>query len=151
MLLCEPYYWGMRLAVMDFELEVAPARAAAWTLVALGQRSCSTPTPSTATRQVAAAVRAQHDNVVAYVNSSIGTSAQALSAARAVVEDVPIIDFVNYVQADAVKAGADRRRRGAAGAVDRRAVQPHRVVPGRARSPCATWPGSTSTTTRCSA
>ena len=50
-------------------------------------------------------MRAQHDTVVAYVNSPVGTSAAALSAARAVVEDVPIIDFVNYVQADAVKAG----------------------------------------------
>ena len=43
--------------------------------------------------------------MVDYVNSPVGTSAEALSAARAVVEDVPIIDFVNYVQADAVKAG----------------------------------------------
>ena len=56
----------------------------------------------------------QHDKVVTYVNSPIGTSAAALSAARAVVEDVPIIDFINYVQADAVKAGltgADARCR----------------------------------------
>jgi len=35
-------------------------------------------------------VRGQHDAVVAYVNSVIGTSAQPLSAACAVVEDVPI-------------------------------------------------------------
>jgi 2',3'-cyclic-nucleotide 2'-phosphodiesterase/3'-nucleotidase len=55
--------------------------------------------------EVAAAVRAQHDKVVAYVNSPIGTSAQEMLAARAPVEDVPIIDFVNYVQADAVKQG----------------------------------------------
>jgi 2',3'-cyclic-nucleotide 2'-phosphodiesterase/3'-nucleotidase len=54
---------------------------------------------------VAAAVRSQHDKVVAYVNTVIGTSTQAMSAARAPVEDVPIIDFVNYVQADAVKQG----------------------------------------------
>ena len=50
-------------------------------------------------------MQAQHEKVVAYVNSPIGTSAQAMSAARAPVEDVPIIDFVNYVQADAVKQG----------------------------------------------
>lgn len=56
-------------------------------------------------RAVLAAVRAQHEQTVDYVNSVIGTSEQALSAARAVVEDVPIIDFVNFVQADAVKAG----------------------------------------------
>jgi 2',3'-cyclic-nucleotide 2'-phosphodiesterase/3'-nucleotidase len=42
---------------------------------------------------------------VKYVNSVVGTSAVAMSAARSVVEDVPIIDFVNFVQADAVKAG----------------------------------------------
>ena len=51
------------------------------------------------------AVQEQHDTVVGYVNSPIGTSAQALSAARSVVEDVPIIDFVQHVQAEAVKAG----------------------------------------------
>jgi 2',3'-cyclic-nucleotide 2'-phosphodiesterase/3'-nucleotidase len=48
--------------------------------------------------------------VVGYVNSPVGTSAQRLEAARGVVEDVAIIDFVNYVQADAVKkalTGAD--------------------------------------------
>mgnify|MGYP003343632188 CR=1 FL=1 len=49
------------------------------------------------------AIRLANDTVVAYVNSPVGTSAQELLAARAVVEDVPIIDFVNYVQADAVK------------------------------------------------
>jgi 2',3'-cyclic-nucleotide 2'-phosphodiesterase/3'-nucleotidase len=54
---------------------------------------------------VAAAVQSQHDTVIEYVNSVVGTSVSAMSAARAVVEDVPIIDFVNFVQADAVKAG----------------------------------------------
>ena len=68
---------------------------------------------------------------VAYVNAPIGTSTAAMSAARAVVEDVPIIDFVHYVQAEAVKAGLTGADAAAAGAVDRRAVQPDRVVPGR--------------------
>lgn len=54
---------------------------------------------------VLAAVQEQHEIVVSYVNSVIGSSTQELLAARAVVEDTPIIDFVNYVQADAVKAG----------------------------------------------
>jgi 2',3'-cyclic-nucleotide 2'-phosphodiesterase/3'-nucleotidase len=56
-------------------------------------------------RQVEKAVRKQHRTVIAYVNSPIGTSTQEMSAARAPVEDVPIIDFINYVQADAVKQG----------------------------------------------
>ena len=63
------------------------------------------------------------------MNSVIGTSTEALSAARAVVEDVPIIDFVNYVQADAVKKELTGADAGPAGAVDRGAVQPRGVVP----------------------
>jgi 2',3'-cyclic-nucleotide 2'-phosphodiesterase / 3'-nucleotidase len=55
--------------------------------------------------QVAKAVKKQHKAVVKYVNSVVGSSSQALSAARSPVEDVPIIDFVNYVQADTVKQG----------------------------------------------
>ena len=53
-----------------------------------------------------------------------------------VVEDVPIIDFINYVQARRGQGGADRRRREPAGALDRRAVQPGGVVPaGRRHDP----------------
>ncbi|MGZ4453422.1 MAG: bifunctional metallophosphatase/5'-nucleotidase [Nocardioides sp.] len=105
-LLCEPYYWGMRLAVMDFVVqEVYGSNGRRkWVLVASGSQLLSSSTAEE-DPQVAAAVRAQHDTVVGYVNSVIGTSTTALSADRAVVEDVPIIDFVNYVQADAVKAG----------------------------------------------
>ena len=99
-LLVEPLYWGMRVAVMDLRLELRGRR---WRVkTATGQTLNSNTVAEHP--DVAAAVRAQHDTVVTYVNSPIGTSVQALSAARAVVEDVPIIDFVNYVQADAVKA-----------------------------------------------
>jgi 2',3'-cyclic-nucleotide 2'-phosphodiesterase / 3'-nucleotidase len=54
--------------------------------------------------EVASLVLAQHRKVVDYVNSPIGTSTRAMSAQRAVVEDVAAIDFVNYVQADTVRA-----------------------------------------------
>ncbi len=104
-LLSEPLYWGMRLTVMDFVLEERRERGGKrWALVS----SSSQVLNSNAVAEdpaVAAAVRDQHRTVVDYVNSVIGTSAVALSAGRAVVEDVPIIDFVNFVQADAVKAG----------------------------------------------
>ena len=105
-LICEPYYWGMRLAVMDFVLKEVYTRSGArrWAIVGAGSQLLNSNTVD-ADPAVAAAVQSQHDTVISYVNSVIGTSAQALSAARAVVEDVPIIDFVNYVQADAVKAG----------------------------------------------
>lgn len=105
-LLCEPYYWGMRLAVMDFVVQEVFGENGRqkWVLVATGAQLLNSNTAAE-DPAVAAAVRSQHDTVVDYVNSVIGTSTQALSAARAVVEDVPIIDFVNFVQADAVKAG----------------------------------------------
>jgi 2',3'-cyclic-nucleotide 2'-phosphodiesterase/3'-nucleotidase len=102
-LLCEPDYWGMRLAVMELDLVRHGHR---WR-VAPGGSSSQTLNSNVAAEdpEVAAAVRAQHDKVVTYVNSPIGTSVAAMSAARAPVEDVPIIDFINFVQADAVKQG----------------------------------------------
>ncbi|MBL0748441.1 bifunctional metallophosphatase/5'-nucleotidase [Nocardioides baculatus] len=100
-LLVEPLYWGMRVAVMDLDLELDRGR---WKVVGSAGQLLDSSTVS-GDAAVLAAVRKQHDTVVTYVNSPIGTSTTALSASRAVVEDVPIIDFVQYVQADAVKAG----------------------------------------------
>jgi 2',3'-cyclic-nucleotide 2'-phosphodiesterase/3'-nucleotidase len=98
-LLCEPDYWGMRLAVMDLDLELVGGR---WQIASAHSQNLNSNTvPERA--DVAAAVRKQHQTVVGYVNSVIGTSKEEMLAARAVVEDVPIIDFVNFVQADAVK------------------------------------------------
>jgi 2',3'-cyclic-nucleotide 2'-phosphodiesterase/3'-nucleotidase len=93
----------MRLAVMELDLVRHGHR---WR-VAPGGSSSQTLNSNVAAEdpEVAAAVRAQHDKVVTYVNSPIGTSVAAMSAARAPVEDVPIIDFINFVQADAVKQG----------------------------------------------
>jgi len=115
-LLVEPYYWGMRLAVMDLVVERKKGkpyrkprkgktrRRSTWKLVSATSQVLNS-NQAAEDPQVAAAVRAQHDTVVTYVNSPVGTSAQRLEAARGVVEDVAIIDFVNYVQADAVKKG----------------------------------------------
>ena len=100
-LLCEPLYWGMRVAVMDLVVELVRGR---WKLASATSQTLNSNTVD-ADPAVLAAVREQHDTVVAYVNSPIGNSTQALSAARSVVEDVPIIDFVQHVQGEAVKAG----------------------------------------------
>ena len=124
--LCEPLFWGKKVAVFDMELERHGSR---WTLTsAITSKTLPTNTEP-ADPEVAAAVQEQHDTVVAYVNSVVGTSAVAMTATRAVVEDVPIIDFINYVQATHRQGGADRRRREPAGDLDRRAVQPGGVVP----------------------
>ena len=104
--LCEPLFWGKRVAVFDMELERHGSR---WSLKEITSKTLRTDT-AVADPAVAAAVQEQHDTVVAYVNSVVGTSAVAMSASRAVVEDTPIIDFINYVQALTVKAaltGAD--------------------------------------------
>ena len=102
-LLCEPYYWGMRLAVMNLTVEWHQ-RKKRWKLVRSHSQLLNSNTAKE-NGKVSKAVRAQHDKVVTYVNAPIGTSTAAMSAARAVVEDVPIIDFVQYVQGQAVKAG----------------------------------------------
>jgi 2',3'-cyclic-nucleotide 2'-phosphodiesterase/3'-nucleotidase len=44
-----------------------------------------------------------HQKTLDYVNSVIGTSKQAMSAATSRYEDTAAMDFINYVQADAVK------------------------------------------------
>ena len=105
-LLCEPSYWGMRVAVMDLVVQETYTKHGRlkWVLVASGSQVLNSNTVD-ADPAVAGAVQAQHDTVIDYVNSPIGTSTDELFAARAVVEDVPIIDFVNYVQADAVRSG----------------------------------------------
>ncbi len=100
-LLCEPDYWGMRLAVMDLHLE---RHRGGWRLERAHSQTLNSNTVDM-DKLVEKAVRKQHDEVIAYVNSVVGTSTEELSAARAPVEDVPIIDFVNFVQADAVKQG----------------------------------------------
>jgi 2',3'-cyclic-nucleotide 2'-phosphodiesterase / 3'-nucleotidase len=100
-LLCEPDYWGMRLAVMDLHLE---RHRGGWRVLRARSQTLNSNTVDM-DPQVEKAVRKQHREVITYVNSVIGTSAAELSAARAPVEDVPIIDFINYVQADAVKQG----------------------------------------------
>lgn len=103
-LLTEPLYWGMRLSVMDLVVRRVKGHGKPrWVLESASAQTLNSNTVD-ADPAVSAAVREQHDVVVSYVNSVVGTSAAEMVAARAVVEDVPIIDFVNYVQADAVKA-----------------------------------------------
>jgi 2',3'-cyclic-nucleotide 2'-phosphodiesterase/3'-nucleotidase len=97
-LLTEPLYWGMRVSVMDLVVEQVGSR---WTVTSATSQVLNANTVDE-DPAVAGAVRGQHDKVVAYVNSPVGTSKTAMSARRAVVEDVAAIDFINYVQADAV-------------------------------------------------
>ncbi|NHA68810.1 bifunctional metallophosphatase/5'-nucleotidase [Phycicoccus sp. CMS6Z-2] len=98
-LLSEPLYWGMRVSVMDLDLVKVRGR---WSVASAGATVLNANTvPEDA--QVAALVRPAHEKVLAYVNSVIGTCTQAMSAATSRYEDTAAMDFINLVQAQAVK------------------------------------------------
>ncbi len=100
-LLTEPLRWGMRLSVLTFDLEQTRR---GWNVRKVGAQLLNANTVDEDPKVVAALTK-QHEVVVDYVNSVIGRSLQAMSAERAVVEDVPAIDFVNHVQAQEVRNG----------------------------------------------
>ncbi|HEY5836896.1 5'-nucleotidase C-terminal domain-containing protein [Streptomyces sp.] len=98
--LSEPLMWGMRLSVFDIDLEFRDGRWAVASVTA-EVRNANTAAEDP---ELAALVREEHDKVVAYVNQVVGTCAQAMSAREATYKDTPIIDFINLVQRDTVKA-----------------------------------------------
>jgi 2',3'-cyclic-nucleotide 2'-phosphodiesterase/3'-nucleotidase len=98
-LLTEPLKWGMRLSVMEFELEFAKGR---WSLAASRATLLDARTVPE-DEEVANLVAENHAVVRTYVNSVIGTSTMAMSAATARFEDTAALDFINHVQAQAVR------------------------------------------------
>ncbi|GAA0741964.1 5'-nucleotidase C-terminal domain-containing protein [Dactylosporangium roseum] len=99
-LLSEPSKWGQRLTRMDFTLSRDRGR---WTITAKQATTLNTNTVE-ADPQVVAAVRAQHNKTVAYVNQVVATSTETLSAAESRYKDTPILDYINKVQTDTVAA-----------------------------------------------
>lgn len=96
--LSEPLKWGMRLSLFDLDLEKVRGQ---WKVV--GRHSQVLNANSVAADpDVVALLQKDHDKVVEYVNSKIGTCTEAMSAATAPWEDTAALDFVNFVQADAV-------------------------------------------------
>jgi 2',3'-cyclic-nucleotide 2'-phosphodiesterase/3'-nucleotidase len=98
-LLSEPYYWGMRVTRMSIDVQKVRGQ---WEVVhseaTLYNSNVAPEDPA-----VTGAVAAAHQKVLTYVNGVIGTCTQAMSAATSRYEDTAAIDFINYVQADAVK------------------------------------------------
>jgi 2',3'-cyclic-nucleotide 2'-phosphodiesterase/3'-nucleotidase len=99
-LLTEPLKWGMRLSVMDFDITHDGTRYVLQDAHAHLLDSNTVPEDDT----VAALVADDHAIVRTYVNSVIGTCTLAMSAATARFEDTAALDFINHVQAQAVKA-----------------------------------------------
>jgi len=100
-LLSEPYCWGYRLSVFDFELELVRGQ---WKVT---KKTAQTLNPNTVDEdpEIKKLLEADHELVVRYVNTAVGTCTEDLSAADSCWKDVPIMDFIHQVQMDTVKAG----------------------------------------------
>ena len=99
-LLSEPLYWGMRVTVMDIDLQKVRGQ---WKVV---DRHATVLNSNTVPGdpEILGAVSAAHQQVRSYVNSVIGTCTEAMSAATSRYEDTAAMDFINLVQAETVKA-----------------------------------------------
>jgi 2',3'-cyclic-nucleotide 2'-phosphodiesterase/3'-nucleotidase len=96
--LTEPLKWGMRLSLIDLDLRQDRGK---WQVV--GRRAQVLDANSVdADPKVVAILQQDHDTVIEYVNSKIGTCTAAMSAATARWENTAALDFVNFIQADAV-------------------------------------------------
>lgn len=98
--LSEPLKWGQRLTLFDFELEWERGR---WQVASVSAKVLN----SNASEEDPRIVRLlgdEHKKVVGYVNEVIGTSTAAMGATEAPYKDVPILDFINHVQSETVKA-----------------------------------------------
>ncbi|RPF35160.1 bifunctional UDP-sugar hydrolase/5'-nucleotidase [Streptomyces sp. TLI_185] len=100
-LLSEPYCWGYRLTVFDFELELHHGQ---WKVT---KKAAQTLDPKGVEEdpEITRLLKADHDLVVKYVNTAVGTCTQDLPAAESCWKDVPIMDFIHQVQMQSVKAG----------------------------------------------
>lgn len=99
--LSEPYCYGYRLSVFDFELEL---QHGCWKVTSTTSTTLNSNTVAEDER-ITELLTADHDLVVKYVNTAIGTCTQEMSTAEACWKDVPAIDFIHQVQMDAVKSG----------------------------------------------
>ncbi len=100
-LISEPYYWGMRVSVMDLHLSTVRGQWVVDDVASSATLLNSNVAPEDPA--IAALVRPAHDKVLRYVNGVVGTSLQAMSAATSRYEDTAAMDFINYVQAGAVR------------------------------------------------
>ncbi|MEU4060970.1 5'-nucleotidase C-terminal domain-containing protein [Streptomyces wedmorensis] len=98
--LSEPLKWGQRLTLFDFDLVWEKGR---WTVEKVGAQVLNSNTVAE-DPEITGLLADEHKKVVAYVNQVIGTSTAVMTTADAPWKDEPIIDLINVVQADTVKA-----------------------------------------------
>ncbi|SDM13131.1 bifunctional metallophosphatase/5'-nucleotidase [Streptomyces wuyuanensis] len=98
--LSEPLKWGQRLTLFDFDLVWERGR---WSVAKVGAKVLNSNAVAEDPR-ITRLLGDEHEKVVAYVNQVIGTSTAAMATADAPWKDEPIIDLINHVQAETVKA-----------------------------------------------
>jgi 2',3'-cyclic-nucleotide 2'-phosphodiesterase/3'-nucleotidase len=98
--LSEPLKWGQRLTLFDFDLVWEKGR---WTVEKVGAEVLNSNTVAEDPR-ITGLLSDEHALVVAYVNQVIGTSTASMSTEQAPWKDEPIIDLINHVQAETVRA-----------------------------------------------
>ncbi|MEU6704067.1 bifunctional metallophosphatase/5'-nucleotidase [Streptomyces wuyuanensis] len=98
--LSEPLKWGQRLTLFDFDLVWERGR---WSVAKVGAKVLNSNTVPEDQR-ITRLLGDEHEKVVAYVNQVIGTSTAVMATADAPWKDEPIIDLINHVQAETVKA-----------------------------------------------
>ncbi|MFD4137974.1 bifunctional metallophosphatase/5'-nucleotidase [Streptomyces sp. NPDC058572] len=98
--LSEPLKWGQRLTLFDFGLVWDKGR---WTVEKVGAKVLNSNTVAE-DEKITRLLSDEHRKVVAYVNQVIGTSTAAMSTVAAPWQDEPIIDLINHVQVETVKA-----------------------------------------------
>ncbi|MCX4980254.1 bifunctional UDP-sugar hydrolase/5'-nucleotidase [Streptomyces sp. NBC_00572] len=98
--LSEPLKWGQRLTLFDFDLVWEKG---CWSVEKVAAQVLNSNTVAE-DPEITGLLGDEHKKVVAYVNQIIGTSTAAMTTADAPWKDEPIIDLINVVQAETVKA-----------------------------------------------
>ncbi|MCX2183115.1 5'-nucleotidase C-terminal domain-containing protein [Streptomyces sp. SKN60] len=98
--LSEPLKWGQRLTLFDFDLVWEKGR---WTVEKVGAQVLNSNTVEE-DPAITGMLADEHKKVVEYVNQVIGTCTATMTTADAPWKDEPIIDLINVVQAETVKA-----------------------------------------------
>ena len=102
-LLTEPLNWGMRLSVMDFELTKVRGQ---WDVTSASSSLLNANTVE-ADPEISKLLAEQHQRVIDYVNTPVGTATESMPAAESRYRDTAVMDFVNSVQAQAVDRALD--------------------------------------------
>ncbi|KIF70357.1 nucleotidase [Streptomyces sp. AcH 505] len=98
--LSEPLKWGQRLTVFDFDLVW---ERGGWSVERVASKVLNSNT-AVEDKKITKMLSGEHRKVVAYVNQVIGTSSVTMTTAEAAWKDEPIIDLINHVQTETVKA-----------------------------------------------